>query len=125
MKNLSLEVILSLIAAIGGTIAGVGGFEIALRQQEIDTIQRAPAISLSCRAEFRLAELAQNVRPPDDTLLLTQRGGQWVHLGGTLPHGEKTLAAPSPFARCTIGNFGRFPVLNIRIPLHLTFRDAK
>lgn len=73
MKTLSLEVMLSLVAAIGGTIAGVGGFFIAYHQMALDEIERSPAISLSCRPEFRLAEIAQNIHPPEDTLRTVPR----------------------------------------------------
>jgi plastocyanin len=92
----------------------------------LDAIERAPAISLSCRPEFRQVELAQNLRPPEDTLLLTEAGGQWVHVGGTLDkkRAASESAAPEPFARCAVSNYGRFPALNIRVPVHLTFKDA-
>ncbi len=124
MKDLSLELTLSMIAAIGGTIAGLGGFFIAYHQMALDAIERSPAISLSCRPEFRRAELAQGIKAPEETLLLTENGGQWVHVGGTRAAGAAEAAAPEPFARCAVGNYGRFPALNIRLPLHLTFSGA-
>lgn len=107
-----------MIAAIGGTIAGLGGLVIAYHQMTLDALERSPAISLSCRPEYRRAELAQGVRPPADTLLLTESGGQWVHVGGAAAGGT---AAAEPFARCAVGNYGRFPALNIRVQMHLSF----
>jgi plastocyanin len=91
-----------------------------------DEIEKSPAIHLACRPEFRLAELAQNIKPPEDVLLLTESGGQWVHVGGRLPSAKNgdTPAAPEPFARCEVRNYGRLPVLDIRLPLHVTFFTA-
>jgi plastocyanin len=125
-RRFTLEIMLSLIAAIGGTAAAVGGFLIAYHQMARDEIERSPAVHLSCRPEFRLAEIAQNIRAPEETLLLTESGGQWVHVGGTLA-AKKTgePAAPEPFARCEVRNYGRLPVLNIRMPLHLQFAAGK
>jgi plastocyanin len=119
-----LEVTLSLIAAVGGTLAAVGGFVIAYHQMSRDEIERSPAIHLACRPEFRLAEIAQGIRPPEETLLLTESGGQWVHVGGKMKGSSTTAAAPEPFARCDVRNFARLPMLNIRIPLKLTFVAA-
>jgi len=116
-----LEVSLSLIAAVGGTLAAVGGFVIAYHQMSRDEIERSPAIHLACRPEFRLAEIAQGIRPPEETLLLTESGGQWVHVGGKMKGASTAAAAPEPFARCEVRNFARLPMLNIRIPLKLTF----
>jgi plastocyanin len=117
----NLEVSLSLIAAVGGTLAAVGGFVIAYHQMSRDEIERSPAIHLACRPEYRLAEIAQGIRPPEETLLLTETGGQWVHVGGTMKGSKSAAAAPEPFARCAVRNFARLPMLNIRIPLKLTF----
>src|SRR5271157_4005381 len=102
-----------MVAAIGGTVAGLGGLFIGYHQMALDAIERSPAISLSCRPEFRLAEIAANVRPPEDTLLLTEGGGQWVHVGGTVDPAKAgpAPAVPEPFARCAVGNYGRFPAL--------------
>lgn len=119
---------MSLIAAVGGTLAALGGLWIAYHQMVRDEIERSPAVHLSCRPEFRLAEIAQNISAPEETLLLTESGGQWVHVGGTLS-ARKTRssepAAPEPFGRCEVRNYGRLPVLNIRIPLTLRFAGGR
>jgi len=117
----NLEVSLSLIAAVGGTLAAVGGFVIAYHQMSRDEIERSPAIHLACRPEFRLAEIAQGIRAPEETLLLTESGGQWVHVGGKIKGANTAAAAPEPFGRCDVRNFARLPMLNIRIPLQLSF----
>lgn len=112
-----------MVAAVGGTLAAVGGFWIAYRQMATDEVTRSPAIHLSCRPEFRLAELAQGIKPPEQTLLLTESGGQWIHVSGTIAAAKSAgeAAAPEPFARCEVRNYGRLPVLNIRISVHLQF----
>jgi len=120
----NLEVSLSLIAAVGGTLAAVGGFVIAYHQMARDEIERSPAVHLACRPEYRLAEIAQGVRPPEQTLLLTESGGQWVHVGGEIKGANATAAAPEPFGRCEVRNFARLPVLNIRIPLQVSFMSS-
>lgn len=128
MKKFSLEVALSLVAAIGGTLAALGGLWIAYHQMARDEIERSPAVHLSCRPEFRLAEIAQNISAPEETLLLTESGGQWVHVGGSLSPRKARAnepAAPEPFARCEVRNYGRLPVLNIRMPLTLRFGGGR
>lgn len=120
------EVSFSLVAAATGTLAAVSGFVgvyLGLQQEELI---RRPAVHLACRPEFRLAEIAQNIKAPEDVLLLTESGAQWIHLGGKLPSSNDAtgVAVPQPFARCQIKNFGRLPVLDVRIPLHLAFSDG-
>jgi plastocyanin len=68
------------------------------------------AIHLSCRPEFAPLDAAEHEPLPAQTLLLTTRGGRWVHNSG-----------PTPFARCTVTNYGHIPVLDVRIPLDLSF----
>ena len=128
MRRLSLEVALSLVAAVGGTLAALGGLWIAYHQMVRDEIERSPAVHLSCRPEFRLAEIAQNIKAPEETLLLTESGGQWVHVGGSLAARAARAnepAAPEPFGRCEVRNYGRLPVLNIRMPLSLHFSGGR
>jgi plastocyanin len=122
-KGAMTEVSFSLVAAATGTLAAVSGFVgvyIGLQQEDL---MRRPAVHLACRPEFRLAEIAQNIKPPDDVLLLTESGAQWIHLGGNLPSSKDAtnVVVPQPFARCEIKNFGRLPVLDVRIPLTLAF----
>jgi len=52
-----------------------------------------------------------------------QRGGQFVHVGGKLPAAKSgdAPAAPEPFARCEVRNYGRLPVLDIRLPIAASF----
>jgi plastocyanin len=76
-------------------------------------LERRPAIHLSCRPEFAPLDAAEHAPPPAQSLLLTTRGGRWVHNSG-----------PTPFARCAVTNYGHIPVLDIRIPLHLSFGSA-
>lgn len=126
-KQAAFEISLSLAAAIGGTLAAVGGFVMAYQNTVRDEIEKSPAIHIACRPEFRLAEAAQNIKPPEDVLLLTESGGQWVHVGGKIPSakGADAPAAPEPFARCEVRNYGRLPVLDLRLPVRVSFLKAK
>jgi plastocyanin len=120
------EVSFSLVAAATGTLAAISGFVSVFIAIQQDNILRRPAVHLACSPEFRLAEIAQNVKPPDEVLLLTEKGAQWIHLGGNLPSAKDAgkVAVPEPFARCEIKNYGRLPVLNIHVPLRLTLSGA-
>ncbi len=122
-KREALEISFSSIAAIGGTLAAVSGFVAAFLEMQRSDLEKIPAIHLACQPEYRLAELAQSIKPPDEVLLLTESGGQWIHVGGRLPAtaGGAAPVAPDPFARCEVKNFGRLPLLDIRIPLELKF----
>lgn len=117
MKRAHLDISLSAIAAIAGSIAAIGAFLTAYYEREHNDLERVPAVHLSCHPEYRLAEIAQRLSVPSDTLLLTPAGGQWLHVTG--------LDAPQPFARCEVRNFGRLPVLDIHLQLRLSFAGKR
>jgi plastocyanin len=80
---------------------------------------------LACRPEYLLADQAAHISEPEETLLLGPSGAEWIHVGGTDLMGMplSPVATPQPFARCTVKNFGRLPLLDMDLPTHLTFRN--
>lgn len=126
MKREHFETILSLIAAIASSVAAIGAFSTGFYQMQAVNLERIPAIHLACRPEYRLAEMAAHVDQPEDTLLLRPSGGQWLHVGGASV-AEETGAhidTPEPFERCTVKNFGRLPMLDMHLPIRLSFTNA-
>jgi len=95
---------------MSGSLAAVGAFVGASYEKARVDLERRPAIHLSCRPEFAPLDAAEHAPLPAQSLLLTPRGGRWVHNSG-----------PTPFARCAVTNYGRIPVLDVRIPLDLSF----
>jgi len=114
IKRTDVEIILALLAAVGGSLAAVGAFMGASYEKARVDLERRPAIHLSCRPEFAPLDAAEHEPPPARTLLLTSRGGRWVHNTG-----------PTPFARCAVTNYGHIPVLDVRIPLALSFGSSE
>jgi plastocyanin len=120
MTRVHFDTVLSLIAAIASSVAAIGAFFTGFYSMQAVNLERIPAIHLACRPEYRLAELAAHVEQPEETLLLRPSGGEWLHVGGGA--GEHT---PEPFARCTVKNFGRLPLLDMHLPLTLSFKNAQ
>jgi len=114
INRTDVELFLTLVAAIGGSLAAVSAFVGASYEKARVDLERRPAIHLSCRPEFAPLDVAEHAPPPAQTLLLTARGGQWVHNSG-----------PTPFARCAVTNYGHIPVLDVRIPLFLSFGPGR
>jgi plastocyanin len=119
MSRVHFDTILSLIAAIASSVAAIGAFFTGFYQMEAVNLERTPAIHLACQPEYRLADRAAHVDEPEETLLLRPSGGEWLHVGGG---GELT---PEPFARCTVKNFGRLPMLDMHLPMNLSFTDLR
>src|SRR5450755_2817349 len=113
INRTDVEIFLTLLAAISGSLAAVGAFVGASYEKARVDLERRPAIHLSCRPEFAPLDVAEHAAPPAQTLLLTTRGGRWVHNSG-----------PTPFARCAVTNYGHIPVLDVRIPLDLSFASS-
>jgi plastocyanin len=110
INRTDVEIFLTLVAATSGSLAAVGAFLGASYEKARIDLERRPAIHLSCRSEFAPLDAAEHTSPPAQSLLLTTRGGRWVHNSG-----------PTPFARCAVTNYGHIPVLDVRIPLDLSF----
>lgn len=126
MKRDHFEIVLSLIAAIASSVAAIGAFFTGFYQMQAVNLERIPAIHLACRPEYRLAEQAAHVDPPEETLLLRPSGGEWLHFGGSDRMGSMgAMAVPEPFARCAIKNFGRLPMLDMHLPTHLAFTNPR
>jgi plastocyanin len=125
MKRVHFELILSLVAAIASSVAAIGASFTGFYQMQAVNLERIPAIHLACRPEYRLAEKAAHISEPEETLLLRPSGAEWIHVGGTDPMGMPLgpVATPEPFARCTVKNFGRLPLLDMHLPTRLTFRN--
>jgi plastocyanin len=125
MKRVHFEIVLSLIAAIASSVAAIGASFTGFYQMQAVNLERIPAVHLACRPEYRLAEQAAHVTQPEETLLLRPSGGELIHVGGSDPMGMQHggVATPEPFARCTVKNFGRLPLLDMHLPTRLTFRN--
>ena len=121
------ETALSFIAAIASSVAAIGAFSTGFYQMQAVNLERIPAIHLACRPEYRLAEQAAHVDQPEETLLLRPSGGEWIHVGGSTGMGMRDMRvdAPDPFARCTIKNFGRLPLLDMHLPTQVTFKNPR
>jgi plastocyanin len=126
LKREHLETILSFVAAIASSVAAIGAFFTGFYSMQSVNLERIPAIHLACRPEYRLAERAANIDQPEETLLLRPSGGEWIHVGGSsgmaeMPGMNAQVATPDPFARCTVKNFGRLPLLDMSLPVRLSF----
>lgn len=108
-----LEIVIALVAAITGSFAALGAFAGATFEEQRLDLEKAPAIHLSCSAEYSNRDLAEHRSGPAETLLLAEDGGTLLHVpvAGDEP-------AQSPFARCSVTNYGRLPVLDVRIAVH-------
>jgi plastocyanin len=113
LKREHLETILSFVAAIASSVAAIGAFFTGFYSMQSVNLERIPAIHLACRPEYRLAERAAHIEQPEETLLLRASGGEWIHVGG--------IDTPDPFARCAVKNFGRLPLLDMSLPVRLSF----
>lgn len=109
-----IELVLTLLAVIAGSIAATGAFLGASYEKQRVDLERKPAIFLSCEPEFRVLDLAQGTKPAANTALLTDDGARWIHLVSN-DHED----TPQPFASCTLTNYGQLPVFNIRMRMAL------
>lgn len=109
-----IELVLTLLAVITGSIAAIGAFLGASYEKQRVDLERKPAIFLSCEPEFRELDLAEGMKPATNTALLTDDGARWIHL---LSDGQEDT--PQPFASCTLTNYGQLPVFNIRMRIAL------
>jgi plastocyanin len=125
MKRVHFEIVLSLIAAIASSVAAIGASFTGFYQMKAVNLERSPAVHLACRPEYRLAEEAAHVTEPEETMLLRPSGGELIHVGGSDPMGMQNggVPSPEPFARCTVKNFGRLPLLDMHLPTRLTFHN--
>jgi plastocyanin len=126
LKREQLETILSFVAAIASSVAAIGAFFTGFYSMQSVNLERIPAIHLACRPEYRLAERAAHIDRPEETLLLRPSGGEWIHVGGSsgmpgMPGMDAHVDTPDPFARCTVKNFGRLPLLDMSLAVRLSF----
>jgi hypothetical protein len=129
----SLENGLPWIAAFAGLIAAIGGFWAAVATSmgasaafgQLD-LQRKPVIVLTCTSTFRLQEEAHKIAPPVDVLFLQpgQEGSGLVPFDNTIPtytQDGKIIEYPPLYARCMLTNAGALPVVQVELPLTVTF----
>lgn len=109
-----IELVLTLLAVIAGSIAASGAFVSAAYEQQRVTLEEKPAVLLSCEPEFTSLDMAQGIKPETNAAFLNSRGAGWVHIGAL-----DRAQTPAPFARCTLTNYGRLPLLNVRLSLTL------
>ena len=109
-----IELLLALLAVIAGSIAASGAFVSATYERQRVSLEEKPAILLSCEPEFTSLDMAQGTKPPANAAFLNDRGARWIHIADL--DRDQT---PAPFARCTLGNYGRLPLLNLRLALTL------
>jgi plastocyanin len=121
----TFEIGLGLLAAVGASIAAIGGFASAFFDQQRDDLELKTVIHLACRPTYRALEEASKASNID-TLFLSADGGRLLHVseGAMSDDAGHRLLPPEPFARCTLFNYGRLPVLNLRIAFAVTFFDA-
>src|SRR5271155_3931289 len=109
-----LELVLTLLAVIAGSVAATGSFLGASYERDRVELERRPAVLLACEPEFHALDVAEGTRPPTNTILLTARGARWIHI---VSDGRGDV--PQPFARCALTSYGVLPVFNLRITLKL------
>lgn len=109
-----LELVLTLVAVIAGSIAASGAFVSAGYEQQRVSLEEKPAILLSCEPEFRSLDLAQGIEPETKAAFLDNRGAHWIHVSNLYRD-----LTPAPFARCMLTNYGRLPLLNLRLAIAL------
>ena len=109
-----IELCLTLLAVIAGSIAAIGASVGASYEKQRVDLERKPAIFLSCEPEFRVLDVAEGTKPATNTALLTDDGARWIHL---ISDGSGNT--PQPFASCTLTNYGQLPVFNIRMRIAL------
>lgn len=114
----TLELVLTLLAVIAGSVAATGAFLGASYERERVVLERQPAVLLSCEPEFRALDTAEGTRPPTNTVLLTPRGARWVHIVS-----DGRADVPQPFARCALTSYGQLPVFKLRVALKLEMLD--
>lgn len=107
-----LELILTFLAVISGSVAAIGAFLAASYDRERVELERRPAVHLACQPEFRALDVAEGVRPPTNNVLLTSRGARWIHVVG-----DGRVGTPQAFAKCTLTSYGQLPVFNLRLTL--------
>ena len=115
-----IELALTLLAVIAGSLAAIGAFLGASYDKERVEIVRKPALFLSCEPEFRLLDIAQGTKPAAHAALLTGDGARWIHLTSD-DHGD----TPQPFASCSLTNYGQLPLFNMRMRLTLQSIDHR
>ena len=109
-----IELVLTLVAVIAGSIAASGAFVSASYEQQRVALEEKPAVLLSCEPEFTALDMAQGIKSETNAAFLNDRGAAWIHIGNL--DRDQT---PAPFARCTLTNYGRLPLLNLRLGLML------
>ena len=107
-----LELTLTLLAVIAGSVAATGSFLGASYERDRVELERRPAVLLACQPEFHALDVAEGARPPTNTILLTAKGARWIHIVS-----DGQAETPQPFARCTLTSYGRLPVFNLRVNL--------
>lgn len=109
-----IELGLTLLAVIAGSLAAIGAFLGASYDKERVELERKPALFLSCEPEFRQLDIAQGIKPAAHAALLTGGGARWIHLTS-----DGHVDAPQPFASCSLTNYGQLPLFNMRMRLTL------
>lgn len=109
-----IELALTLLAVIAGSLAAIGAFVGASYDKERVELVRKPALFLSCEPEFRLLDIAEGTKPAARAALLTGRGARWIHLAN-----DDRGDTPQPFANCALTNYGQLPLFNMRMRLTL------
>lgn len=114
-----IELFLTLLAVIAGSIAASGAFVGASYERQRVALEEKPTVFLACEPEFRSLDAAQGLKPEANAAFLTNRGANWIHVANV--DSDET---PAPFARCSLSNYGRMPVVNLRLSLMLQGKKA-
>ena len=114
-----IELFLTLLAVIAGSIAASGAFLGASYERQRVALEEKPTVFLACEPEFRSLDEAQGLKPEANAVFLTNRGANWIHIANV--DSDET---PAPFARCSLSNYGQMPVVNLRLSLTLQGKNA-
>jgi hypothetical protein len=121
----AITALAALVAALGGIWAAIASYMSATAAFGQLDLQRKPVIVLTCNSTFRLEEEAHKVSPPTNVLFLEPgQSGLVIKLDQTIPtytSSGEIIEYPPIYARCSVTNAGALPVVQVELPLTVSF----
>ena len=114
-----IELVMALLAVIAGSIAASGAFVSASYERQRVALEEKPTLLLACEPEFRSLDVAQGLKPEANAAFLSKRRADWIHIAE-----RDSAQTPAAFARCSLNNYGRLPLVNLRLTLSLEGRNT-